>query len=66
MHLQFASTARECLVMKRETLAALFPSHSGGRLSSLIDPFRQDEPRVRTAAATHRIFDSSATKSGTW
>jgi len=31
MHLQFASTARECLAMKRETLAALFPSHSGGK-----------------------------------
>ena len=56
MHLRFASAARECLVMKRETLAALFPSHSGGRLSSLIDPFRQDEPRFRTAPATHCIF----------
>ena len=56
MHLRFVSAARECLVMKRETFAALFPSHSGGRLSSLIDPFRQDEPRFRTAVATHCIF----------
>jgi hypothetical protein len=65
MHLRFASAARECLVMKRTTRAALFPSHSGG-LPSLIDPFRQDEPRFRTPVATHRIFDSSATKPGTW
>lgn len=56
MHLRFASAARECLVMKRETLAALFPSLSEWRRSSLMDPFRQDEPRFRTAPATHRIF----------
>jgi hypothetical protein len=56
MHLCFASAARECLVMKRETLAALFPSLSDGRRSSLMDPFRDDERRFRTAPATHRIF----------
>ena len=56
MHLRFASVARECLVMKRETLAALFPTHGDGRRSSLIDPFRDDEPRFRTGPVTHCIF----------
>jgi hypothetical protein len=32
MHLQFASAARECLVMKRTTFLAFFLSHGGGRL----------------------------------
>lgn len=31
MHLQFASTARECLAMKRTTFLAFFLSHGGGR-----------------------------------
>jgi hypothetical protein len=31
MHLQFASTGRECLVMKRTTFLAFFLSHGGGR-----------------------------------
>jgi hypothetical protein len=34
-HLRFASAARECLVMKRTTLSAFFPSHGGGRETSL-------------------------------
>jgi hypothetical protein len=56
MHLPFASAARESLVMKRETLAALFPSHSGGRGSSVMDQCRQDRPRFRTAPAMHRVL----------
>jgi hypothetical protein len=31
MHLQFASTARECLVMKQNNIFSIFFSHGGGR-----------------------------------
>ena len=55
MHLQFASTAQECLVMKRTTLPAFFPSH-GGSWSSLMGQSPQHQRGFRTAPATHRIF----------
>ena len=54
-HLRFASAARECLVMKRTTLPAFFPSHSGS-WSSLMGQSSQHERRSWTAPATHRIF----------
>jgi hypothetical protein len=54
-HLRFASAPRECLVMKRTTLPAFFPSHSGS-WSSLMGQSRQHERRFWTAPATHPIF----------
>jgi DNA-directed RNA polymerase specialized sigma24 family protein len=54
-HLRFASAARECLIMKRTTLPAFFPSHSGS-WSSLMGQSRQHERRFWNAPATHRLF----------
>ena len=53
--LRFASAARECLVMKRTTLPAFFPSHSGS-WSSLMAQSGQHERGFRTAPAMHWIF----------
>ena len=56
MHLQFASAARECLVMKRTTLPMFFPGHDGEPWSSLTGLSRQRDGRSRTAPATHGMF----------